>query len=141
MIITLLEFRGSGIHSQHESEDWVNSLDRGRLWHVTDDVLFFCYVEEVIRHFFRRSSSKASDLAEVRNSILENEDVMFQWCILSSELDDEVGNQLRDQLIELYVTICGHASSCLELYKQAKKKTLQKKKGIRGRVLNKKEHI
>lgn len=77
----------------------------------------------------------------MRNSILENEDVMFQWCILSSELDDEVGNQLRDQLIELYVTICGHASSCLELYKQAKKKTLQKKKGIRGRVLNKKEHI
>lgn len=144
MIITLLEFRGSGIHSEHESADWINSIDRGGLWHVTDDVFtFFCCVEEVIRHFFRQSNTKGNDVTEVVRGIENNEDVLFQWCILSIELDEKVAELLRDMIIKLYVTIRGHAfaNSCMELYKQSKKKTVQKKKGIRSRVLNKENHI
>lgn len=140
MILTLLEFRGSGIHSQHESEDWISSLDRGGLWHVTDDVFtFFCYMEEVIRHYFRRSNTKGSDLTEVTKSVVTNEEVLFQWCLLSLELDHKVGEQLRDMIVKLYITVRGFAfaSSCMELYKKWKKETIQKKKGIRSRVLNK----
>lgn len=57
MIITLMEFRGSGMHSQHECEEWTNSIDRGGLWHVSDDVFtFFCYMEEEIRCYFTKSN-------------------------------------------------------------------------------------
>ena len=43
-------------------------------------------------------------------------------------------------MVELYVTICGFAfaSSCLELYKVAHKKKLQKSKALRRKVLEEK---
>ena len=43
LLLTLYEFRGNGLQSQHVSEEWVDILDRGGLWHVSDEV-FFCFV-------------------------------------------------------------------------------------------------
>lgn len=67
---------------------------------------------------------------------MNNEDVLFQWCMLSVELDDKIAIQLRDMIIELYVTVRGYAfaNSCMELYKQSKKKTTPKSKGTRSKI-------
>ena len=66
-------------------------------------------------------------------NVQESEDVLFQWCLFSYEYEDSVGKAVLKMLIEDYVTIRGFAfaSSCLELYKQAKRKALQRSKGIR----------
>ena len=40
LILTLHESRGNGFVSQHVSEEWVDTLDCGGLWHVTDEVFF-----------------------------------------------------------------------------------------------------
>ena len=60
---------------------------------------------------------------------LQNEDLLFQWAILTAEIENEVLTAVLKQLVDLYVTIRGFvfASSCLEFYKQFLKKTLQKK--------------
>ncbi len=112
---------------------WTNSIDRGGLWHVTDDVFtFFCCMEEEIRHYLTISNPKGKDVKEVIGGVVNNEDVLFQWCL---ELDDLVAQKLRDML---YVTIRGFAfsNSIMELYKQSKKKTIQKTKGTRSKLDN-----
>ena len=40
MILTLMELGGKGLESEHASEDWMKALDRGGLWHVTDEVFY-----------------------------------------------------------------------------------------------------
>lgn len=67
------------------------------------------------------------------SGVVNNEDVLFQWCMLSVELDDKIAIQLRDMIIELYVTVRGYAfaNSCME---QSKKKTTQKSKGTRSKI-------
>ena len=79
---------------------------------------------------------KGSDLQEILSGIKNNEDVSFHWSMLSLELDDEIATELRDRIIQLYVTVRGHAfaNSCLELFKQSKQKTIQKTKGTRSKV-------
>ena len=53
LILTLYEFRGNGLQSQHVSEEWVDILDRGGLWHVSDEVfILFCHIEEEVRQYF-----------------------------------------------------------------------------------------
>lgn len=46
---------------------------------------------------------------------------------------DLVSSFLLKEIVELYVTVRGQAfvSSCMELYKQAHKKTVQKKRALR----------
>lgn len=140
LIITLYEFRGNGVESVDASEDWVDTIDRGGLWHVTDEVyVLFCCIEEEIRRHFTVTAQHAGHEGfkdRVIQHLKENEDVLFQWCILSIELDDELSLVLLNMILELYVTIRGHAfaNSCMELYKQHKKKTLQKAKAVRRKV-------
>ena len=99
---------------------------------------FFCCIEEVIRRHFRLSASQYEGLKVKILDDIKCDEVLFQWCLLMTELDDDLAVKLRDMIIELYVTIRGFAfaNSCMELYKQHKKQTLQKSKAIRRTVLH-----
>ena len=73
-------------------------------------------------------------------AILEsNEDVLFQWCMITASIDEKDATELLHQLIELYITIRGFsfATSCVEFYKISYKKSLQKGKGIRKELFYK----
>ena len=104
---------------ENVGEDWVNAIDRGGLWHVTDlSYSLFYAVEEVIRGHFTRS--EAHSLTEdskvtVITTVEENEDVLFQWCMLTTSLNDDDASVLLHKITELYVTVRGFsfASSCV----------------------------
>lgn len=119
------------------TETWTNLVDRGGLWHVSDETysIFAAVEEEIRRHLAINTVDKQQEGAkrELMDSVLRNEDILFQWCMLSSDMEDDVASALLKQIVELYVTIRGFAfvSSCLELYKQKQKTTLQKKKALR----------
>ena len=75
---------------EHEgTEDWLNAIDRGRLWHVPQQTYSLFYaVEEVVReHFTRRTAptltegSKAALIATLK----DNEEILFQWCMPNSK--------------------------------------------------------
>ena len=59
---------------------------------------------------------------------MKNEDLMFQWTLMTANADESIGMEFLLQISELYLTVCGFAftSSCLELYKQCSKKNLKK---------------
>lgn len=138
--MTLFEFRGNGVGNQDTSEDWLDTIDRGGLWHVVDDVFFlFCFIEEEIREELAAITA-ATWKDEHKRALLDNlkksEDILFHWTTLTCELDTESAEKLLDMILELYVTIRGFAfaNSCMELYKQSKKKTVQKSKALRRNV-------
>lgn len=137
MILFIMDLSGDEADEDNGTEKWVNAIDRGGLWHVNDDTYtIFCIAEEECRRHFRideASSLHAGAREILYEKIMSNEDLMFHWSILSSRVDNEV---VLGMLITLYITIRGFSfvRSCLELYKQAHHKRLQKSKALRREV-------
>ena len=140
MIVCLMELTGEEMDKERGTEAWANLIDRGGLWHVSDQTytLFATLEEEVRRYLSLATTSKQIEgsTKKLIDGILQNEDLLFQWDILAAEMDNDVTSAVLQQIVELYVTIRGFAfaTSCLELYKQANKKTLQKKKALRSQL-------
>ena len=44
---------------------------------------------------------------KVKHSALKDEDVIFYWYILTTDIDTETGNILLSMIVDLYVTIRG----------------------------------
>ena len=82
------------------------------------------------------ADSKETKKMRLTRAITENEDLLFKWSLLSSEMNDSVASILFKKIIDLYIAIRGFAfaSGCVEFYKQAQNKTFQKKKALRKEV-------
>ncbi len=124
MILFIIDLSGDEADEDNGIEQWVNAIDRGGLWHVNDDTYtIFCIAEEECRQHFKvedadRKHARARKI--LYDKIMNNEDLMFHWAMLSSRVDDEVGMRVLGMLMNMYITIHGFsfARSCLELYKQ-----------------------
>ena len=139
MVLLLMECAGDELDEDGGTETWLNMIDRGGLWHVNDQTYsLFNIMEDEIRRFFTLSANrlKGTMKAAAVEAILKSEDLLFEWCIIAAEADDNVATTVLHQIVELYVTIRGFAfaKSCLEMYKQAHKKTLQKKRALRSEL-------
>lgn len=142
MIFWVLSFAGDEEDEDGKSEVWLNSVDRGGLWHINDVVfMFFLVMEEEARRFYttRRLDWFRRDLnpkQKVISHIQSNADVLFQWALLTPSLSNELSPLLLEKIkkiITLYVTTRDHgfATSCIEMYKQNFQSSLQKKKALR----------
>ena len=118
------------------SADWIDAVDRGGLWCVREGtyMLFSAMEEEVRSHFH---TNKVQEMTKgyketIISAIMDNDDVLFHWCMLTADTEDEDANTLLRMLVDLWITIRGFsfASSCLELYKREKKKGLQRSKAL-----------
>ena len=114
-----------------DSEAWTDLIDRGGLWHVNDETYcLFCTMEEELRHHLAsielHSSNERMQL-KLTETLCQSEGLLFHWCILSNELQEEKENAVLQQIVKLYITTRGFAfaASCLE------QRTLQKKKAAR----------
>ena len=77
------------------------------------------------------------DFKKTVRAISTNEDVLFFWSMLATEWEESESEALLPMIVDLWVTLRGFsfASSWMEKYKLAKKKTLQKSKGVRKQLL------
>ena len=112
------------------TETWTNLVDRGGLWHMNHQT--YRLMEYSIRQrLTMATASKQEEGARSRliEAIMACVDVKFQWCLLATEMEDKIASALLKQLVSLYVTIRGFAfvSSCIKLYKQARKHCRRKK--------------
>ena len=137
MIFCLLGLNGDD-YDDDRSEAWCNSLDRGGLWHIKDEAYSLFHAIEVIRQTLTLeavSKQCKGATAQITNHIMESDNVLFWWRVLVPECEASaaVGSVTLKKIVDLYVTIRGFAftSSCLEIYKQSKRKALQRSKGIR----------
>jgi len=70
---------------------------------------------------------------KIIEKVATNADVLHLWSFCVPDADKSVSHTLLRKVVELYVNIRGFtfSSSCVELYKQATKKTLSKSKALR----------
>jgi hypothetical protein len=121
----------------HFSESWVDLLDRGGLVHVSDTtfMLSVC-MEKELRLNGVNASTGIKEIA--LGNIAKNEDVLYHWSVLSANWrEEEVNQELFKMIINHWVTIRGFSftSAFMETYKQRKKKTVQKSKGLRKTLI------
>ena len=120
------------------THDYGLRVNRGSLFPLNDETFhFFIQIEEVVRVLLPKHIVKTdSDIGvqKVIKQVLEDEDVQFNWTLISQDLDSyEEAQELLYEVVRLWVTIRGFsiASMWMETYKQATKQTKQKSTGLR----------
>jgi hypothetical protein len=117
---------------------WIDRVNRGSLFPLNDETFhFFVQVEKVVcillpKHVIKAESNKG--VQDIITRILEDEDVQFNWTLISQDLDSyEEAQELLYEIVHLWVTVRGFsiASLWMETYKQVTKQTKQKSTGLR----------
>ena len=119
-----------------ESDDWMNTIDRGSLKHITNMVyMLFVSVELVLR---KHLQGDQPSLTTVKEKAIEDEDVQFYWSVISSNWEEESATVLLEMIIDMWIKIRGHstARAWLEQYKLNQKTSIQKSKGIRKQLIS-----
>lgn len=88
---------------------WVKAIDRGGLFTINDDVyIFFKSIEIKIRqHLNITQHMHDINKEKTLKDILSDMDVQFFWSFLSTDLDDEVAEQLLKEIAQFWQTIRG----------------------------------
>ena len=84
----------------------------GGLWHVNDQTysLFVIMEEEIRRYFSRNKDCHYKQVkVDITKSVLKNEVLLFEWCLISVEADDDIAADVLCHIVELL-------SSCTQLY-------------------------
>jgi hypothetical protein len=103
-ILCLMEMQGEEWDEDRGTEDWINTIDRGGLWHVDDQVYsFFNVIEEEVRLHFKPTvalniSERRHQTNNVREcmdaAVINNEAVLFYWSLLAVGISDIDGAKL-----------------------------------------------
>ena len=90
------------------SADWVDVVDRGGLLHVKEGTyMLFCAMEEEVREHFRIDKATAmveGNREQVENAVMENDDVLFHWCTLVTDISDTDAAVVLELLVKLWIT-------------------------------------
>ena len=120
-----------------ESADWVHAVNRGGLCLVSEaTAMLFHEMELLVRKVFDKKG-KLKDVTNLRDrvkeSVLQDENVQFHWCMLTTDIEDDKAKVLLTMIIDLFITVRGFSftKSFMEMYKQATKKSTQKSKALR----------
>ena len=102
---------GSKAKESDESGDWVKNIDRGGLTHISNmNYMMFEAMELQLHKHLKISNMVCGSRTKgkVETEILNSEDVLFYWCIVSAEWDE-------DKLQNLLHIICGLKSEDFQL--------------------------
>lgn len=121
------------------TEEWTNAIDRGGLWHI--NTLCFPYLRKKYEEVSALKDLNETTKKKILEAVLKNDELLFEWTLITTDADDSVGMEVLQRICELYLTVRGFAfaNSCLEMYKQRSKKQVQKSKALRKKVATGKE--
>ena len=123
-----------------ESEEWIGSIDRGGLIYINNNTFqLLCSIEYCLRGEMNIGNVHNLDdnfKQRMKSAIDSDEDVQFNWTLVSVEMDDEVADKILDLIVDMWITIRGFsfASSVMEMYKIEKKQGTQKSRRLRHNV-------
>ena len=123
--------------SLHSSTKWTKAVDRGGLIHVDDTVyMVFAEIELVVRRYLKTKKARDQRLTDCIDIIINDENVLFAWSIVSASWQEEEAQALLKMIAEHWITLRGFsfAKSLMELYKRRSKRNVQKSKGIRKQL-------
>ena len=138
------------VHSSHDelleyTKEWIGRVNRGGLFPLNNTTfLLFVGIEKQVKrllsaHVVKGPSSKEQFKVEIIDKIVNDDDVQWQWTLLSQDIDSEDdSNELLKAVITLWVTIRGFSLCALwmENYKQEVKKGTKKAVGLRKGLSN-----
>lgn len=112
-------------------------MDRGGLIHVHHTIyMLFVSIEMELRRYL--AANPDLELISKSENVLENEDILFYWALVSSDWEKREAEALLHMIVEHYITVRGFSftSGVMEKYKKEHKKTVQKSKGLRKNLLS-----
>ncbi len=140
LIIAIGDMGEDSDRSTSSTSNWMNMVDRGGLFHISDVTYkFFHCMEMLVRKVFHRNNVRNFN-TETKDrliiSILHDEEVTSHWNNLMEEVESDEANVLLKMVVELYITIRGYSftKTLVEEYKQVAKKTTQKSKSLRKTI-------
>lgn len=106
MIIYIVAGDSAELCDEDESNEWVKALDRGGLIHISDELygMFVSMEMELRKHLKLGNNVNIKDTAITE--ILKNEDVLFNWCLVSINWDEAELNELLKLIIQHWITVC-----------------------------------
>ena len=119
------------------TREWMESLDRGGLFDVSDDTFELVKAIEVkTRKVLPQylAGSAHSSKKELLELVVCDEMVQLKWKSVGADIvDDEDANDLLHQIVDMWITMRGFSitSKWMEDYKLAKNKTVKKAKSLR----------
>ena len=148
-ITSILKGMGGKILSNGDSfsssSEWIRTVDRGGLFHVTNAVYDLFYfieitIDEELSRIFR---SRGKGIEKVRKEKLEwlceNEEVQIVWGIICPEDEEEVQEELLREIAFKYITSRGHSKARVikEKHKVATKTSIKGKRSTRKELKRK----
>lgn len=136
--LCIFDLLDEGCENEHDSQNWVHSINRGGLTCV-NNITYDLFVAMEIELRNHLHNFVAPNIETIATSILESEDVQFYWCIVSSDWDKRSALALLEMIVSDWVKIRGFslASAWVEKYKVTQKQTTQKSKGVRKQLISK----
>ena len=94
MIIYIVAGDSAELCDEDEFNEWVKAIDRGGLIHISDELygMFVSMEMELRKHLKLGNNVNIKDTAITE--ILKNEDVLFNWCLVSINWDEAELNEL-----------------------------------------------
>lgn len=125
------------------TRNWMEKVNRGGLYPLNDDAFsLFAYIEKCVRdllprHLLKSDSDKESFQQNVHLKVLQDDNVVFHWTLLSQDITSPEDSEiLLKEIIKLWITIRGYAiaATWMEVYKGKQKKNTQKSTGLRKSI-------
>ena len=125
------------------TKTWIDMVNRGGLFCVNERTFLFFFQSMELKtqsvlpqHLNNLSVSKK----ELYSQIVDDEDVKFQWSMMSLDIQDEDHSmELLKTIVEEWVKLRGFAVTSLRLedYKHSTQETIKAKKGLRKELQKK----
>ena len=95
------------------TSDWINAIDRGGLVRISENTFqFFQTMELVLRCVYNTKTVQEMTNAtreKLCRLITANDDVLFYWCMVTVEVDQEEANTLLEIIVNLWITVRGYS--------------------------------
>eukprot|EP00731_Ephydatia_muelleri_P019676 Em0012g501a len=116
------------------SDDWLTAVNRGGLI-VVNNMAFELF--HTMECEFRHNIQPTGIVDNAVELILNNEDVLFLWSIISNSWDQDCSSELLERMVKLWITLRGFSlcGALMEQYKVTNKITTQKSKAMRKELL------
>lgn len=125
------------------TKEWIDRVNRGGLFPLNDATYrFFVSVEKETRtilpsHMTKTQVSADSFKRDVIQKIMRSRNIQWHWTLISQSIDsEEEAIELLKEIVTLWVTVRGFSitATWMEIFKQEKKKTTKKKRGLRKQL-------
>ena len=128
------------------TRSWIDITNRGGLYQVKDELYTFFQELEIAIYPLLRSRLEFGDSKtkeQVIRQVTEDEDVLFNWEILTVHLSAMESSDVLYKVVDLWMTIRGFsiASKLLEDYKASTKKTTTAKKALRKQLITENKQV